>query len=55
MQRELGWAPVETFESGIRKTVQWYLDHSIWCQNVQDGSYQRERLGVEITESKENK
>lgn len=46
MQRELGWTPEETFETGLRKTVQWYLDNSKWCQNVQDGSYQRERLGV---------
>lgn len=46
MQRELGWMPEETFETGLRKTVQWYLDNSAWCKNVQDGSYQRERLGV---------
>ncbi|WP_045500135.1 dTDP-glucose 4,6-dehydratase [Vibrio hyugaensis] len=46
MQKELGWTPEETFETGLRKTVQWYLDNSGWCQNVQDGSYQRERLGV---------
>ncbi len=46
IQRELGWLPEETFESGIRKTVQWYLDSLEWCQRVQDGSYQRERLGV---------
>ncbi|OXX53574.1 dTDP-glucose 4,6-dehydratase [Vibrio sp. V12_P9A6T4] len=46
MQKELGWTPVETFETGLRKTVQWYLDNQKWCQNVQDGSYQRERLGV---------
>jgi len=45
IQRELGWVPKETFESGIRKTVQWYLDNQAWCQRVQDGSYQRERLG----------
>ncbi len=45
IQRELGWTPQETFESGIRKTVQWYLDNQAWCQHVQDGSYQRERLG----------
>ena len=44
--RELGWQPAETFESGIRKTVQWYLDNLEWCRRVQDGSYQRERLGV---------
>lgn len=43
--KELNWQPEETFESGIRKTVQWYLDNHEWCQNVQDGSYQRERLG----------
>ncbi|AEY02327.1 dTDP-glucose 4,6 dehydratase [Oceanimonas sp. GK1] len=46
IERELGWKPVETFESGIRKTVQWYLNNQEWCQRVQDGSYQRERLGV---------
>ncbi|MBB5216087.1 dTDP-glucose 4,6-dehydratase [Parapusillimonas granuli] len=46
IQRELGWAPWETFESGLRKTVQWYLDNMEWSRRVQDGSYQRERLGV---------
>ncbi len=46
IQKELGWVPQETFESGIRKTVQWYLDNDQWCQHVQDGSYQRQRLGV---------
>jgi len=45
IQKELGWTPQETFESGIRKAVQWYLDNQEWCQHVQDGSYQRERLG----------
>lgn len=45
IQNELGWTPKETFESGIRKTVQWYLDNQAWCEHVQDGSYQRERLG----------
>ena len=45
IQRELGWQPEETFETGIRKTVQWYLDNLEWCRRVQDGSYQRERLG----------
>ena len=43
---ELGWTPDETFESGIEKTVQWYLDNMTWCERVQDGSYMRERLGV---------
>ncbi|NMM42036.1 dTDP-glucose 4,6-dehydratase [Pseudoalteromonas arctica] len=47
MQKELGWTPVETFETGLRKTVQWYLDNQVWCKNVQDGSYQRERLGID--------
>lgn len=47
IKRELGWAPQETFESGIRKTVEWYLENQNWCQRVQDGSYQRERLGVD--------
>ncbi|MBN2645370.1 MAG: dTDP-glucose 4,6-dehydratase [Desulfuromonadaceae bacterium] len=44
--RELGWRPQESFDSGLRKTVQWYLDNREWCQHVQDGSYQRQRLGV---------
>ena len=46
IQKELNWRPKETFESGIRKTIQWYLDNHNWCQEVQDGSYQRERLGL---------
>ncbi|MBD1401307.1 dTDP-glucose 4,6-dehydratase [Pelovirga terrestris] len=46
IQRELGWLPEETFETGMRKTVQWYLENSDWCRRVQDGSYQRERLGL---------
>ena len=45
IERELGWVPLETFESGLRKTVQWYLDNLEWCRRVQDGSYQGERLG----------
>lgn len=48
IQKELNWVPVETFESGIRKTVEWYLNNLEWCRNVQDGTYQRERLGDEI-------
>ena len=46
IQADLGWQPEETFESGIRKTVQWYLDNESWWRNVQDGSYQGERLGL---------
>ncbi len=44
--RELGWKPQETFESGIKKTVIWYIANQEWCKRVQDGSYQRERLGL---------
>jgi len=47
IQKELGWTPQETFESGILKTVTWYLNNQVWCKNVQSGSYQRERLGKE--------
>ena len=46
IQRELGWSPEETFDSGIRKTVQWYLDNEGWWQHVLDGSYQMQRLGL---------
>lgn len=46
IERELGWKPEETFASGLRKTVLWYLDNLDWCRRVQDGSYQRERLGA---------
>ena len=43
---ELSWTPGETFATGIRKTVEWYLENSVWCNRVKDGSYQGERLGV---------
>ncbi|WP_448217420.1 dTDP-glucose 4,6-dehydratase [Endozoicomonas sp. 2B-B] len=43
--KELNWKPEETFETGLRKTIQWYLTNQQWCKCVQDGSYQRERLG----------
>ncbi|AOE63327.1 dTDP-glucose 4,6-dehydratase [Pseudomonas corrugata] len=45
IERELGWTPRETFDTGLRKTVQWYLENLPWCRRVQDGSYQGERLG----------
>ncbi len=45
IQRELGWVPQETFESGMRKTVQWYLDNQIWWQRVISGAYTLERIG----------
>ena len=46
MSIELNWQPQETFETGLRKTVEWYLANQKWCQHVQDGTYQRERLGI---------
>ena len=46
LEVELGWKPAETFESGIRKTVQWYLDNQTWVGNVTSGAY-REWLGVQ--------
>ncbi|MEQ3511917.1 dTDP-glucose 4,6-dehydratase [Pseudoalteromonas sp. BZB3] len=46
IEKELNWVPQETFESGLKKTVQWYLENRIWCENVQSGNYQRERLGT---------
>ncbi len=48
IERELGWKPQETFESGLRKTVQWYLNNKDWWQAVFDGSYKLERLGSKI-------
>lgn len=48
IERELGWRPQETFESGIRKTVQWYLANRQWCERVLDGTYQLERLGTKV-------
>lgn len=46
IQRDLGWKPTETFASGIRKTVAWYLENKEWCRRVQDGTYRGERLGL---------
>jgi dTDP-glucose 4,6-dehydratase len=46
IEHELGWKPEESFDSGIRKTVQWYLDNKHWWLRVLDGSYAGERLGV---------
>ncbi|MCM2373983.1 dTDP-glucose 4,6-dehydratase [Aporhodopirellula aestuarii] len=45
IKRELGWEPQENFESGFRKTVQWYLDNESWWQNILSGDYQLDRLG----------
>ncbi|MCK7544306.1 dTDP-glucose 4,6-dehydratase [Marinobacter bryozoorum] len=46
IEQDLGWKPKETFETGLRKTVQWYLDNKTWWQRVQNGTYQGQRLGV---------
>ena len=46
IKKELGWLPEQTFETGIRKTVEWYLENLNWCLQIQDGSYQRQRLGI---------
>lgn len=46
IQRDLNWVPQESFSSGLKKTVTWYLANLDWCKQVQDGSYQRHRLGT---------
>ena len=46
IKTELGWEPVETFETGLAKTIDWYLNNQQWCEHVRDGSYQGERLGL---------
>ena len=45
LQAELGWSPAETFESGIERTIRWYLDNRAWCARVSADKYSRERLG----------
>tara|TARA_B100000749_G_C18449956_1_gene475856 strand:- start:3362 stop:4435 length:1074 start_codon:yes stop_codon:yes gene_type:complete len=46
IQRELGWVPEETFETGLRKTVRWYLDNTEWWQRVLSGDYKLDRIGA---------
>jgi dTDP-glucose 4,6-dehydratase len=46
IRRELGWSPTESFESGLRTTVQWYAENPTWCERVQSGAYRGERLGL---------
>ena len=46
IENELGWQPLETFATGLRKTVQWYLDHEDWIRHIEDGTYRGERLGI---------
>jgi dTDP-glucose 4,6-dehydratase len=47
IENELGWQPSYTFKEGIKQTVEWYLNHQEWCENVTSGKYQRERLGAQ--------
>jgi dTDP-glucose 4,6-dehydratase len=44
--RELGWTPRRSFDEGLRDTVRWYMEHRDWCEGVQAGQYDRERLGL---------
>ena len=53
IERELNWKPEETFESGIRKTVEWYLNNKQWWSRVLDGSYAGERLGITTEDKKQ--
>ena len=46
IRRELGWSPQHAFEEGLKATVHWYVGHRDWCDAVQAGGYQRERLGL---------
>ena len=46
IERELGWRPLETFETGLRRTVAWYLENEPWWREVQTGGYQQQRLGL---------
>jgi dTDP-glucose 4,6-dehydratase len=47
IKTQLGWKPLESFETGIRKTIKWYLENSEWCKSIQNNTYQRERLGTQ--------
>jgi dTDP-glucose 4,6-dehydratase len=48
IQAELNWRPRESFESGLRKTVRWYLDNRSWWQAIRTGAYQGQRLGIAV-------
>jgi dTDP-glucose 4,6-dehydratase len=48
LQRELGWRPAESFDSGLRKTVRWYLESRSWWERVRSGVYRGERLGLSL-------
>lgn len=53
IEHELGWTPQESFATGLRKTVEWYLENEWWWKRVQDGSYQGQRLGLENNSSED--
>ena len=46
IENKLGWLPKESFETGIEKTILWYLDNKEWWESIQNDTYQQERLGV---------
>ena len=48
IERDLGWRPAETFETGLRKTVAWYLENRAWWERVRSGVYRGERLGIAV-------
>jgi len=48
IERELGWRPLETFETGLRRTVQWYFSNEDWVKRVVSGKYQGGRLGIKL-------
>jgi dTDP-glucose 4,6-dehydratase len=52
VEKEISWLPKETFESGLRKTVEWYLNNKDWCKYINNGKYKRQRLGI-IKDKKE--
>jgi len=54
IDRELGWAPMESFETGLTKTVQWYLDNSWWWRPIREGKYAGERLGERDTQARKD-
>ena len=56
IKKELGWEPTETLDTGLKKTVQWYLDHSNWNERTMSGAYKGQRLGVDtsVTENQDD-
>ena len=54
INKELGWNPSYSFKEGMMQTVEWYLNHQEWCENVTTGKYQRERLGTSWVTEKES-